>query len=50
MIYIEAFGDRTVVTDHNMNEWFSVGCIIDSESQSFHCDGSRLAKDPRINL
>ena len=27
MIYIEAFGDRTVVTDHNMNEWFSVGCI-----------------------
>ena len=50
MIYIEAFGDRTVVTDHNMNEWFSVECIIDSESQSFHCDGSRLAKDPRLNL
>ena len=22
MIYIEAFGDRKVVTDHNMNRWF----------------------------
>ena len=50
MIYIEAFGDRKVVTDHNMNEWFSVGCIIDSDSQSFHCDGSRLAKYPILNL